>query len=150
MNNSQNKNHLMLFLLTAAFALNHLDRQVLNIVLNDIGTEFNFTDLQLGTLSGFAFAIIYAVNIKMENGTLVTPSVGLSGIWNFDVRGNSTQNASQGFGLGVDDLHARIDAGISATNLDGTVFKLEGYYDGLGVSNYSATGINVRFVMPLN
>lgn len=51
----------MLFILTAAFALNHLDRQVLNIVLNDIGVEFQLTDLQLGSLSGFAFAIIYAV-----------------------------------------------------------------------------------------
>lgn len=51
----------MLYLLTAAFALNHLDRQVLNIVLNDIGIEFQLSDLQLGSLSGFAFALIYAV-----------------------------------------------------------------------------------------
>lgn len=48
-------------MLTTAYALNHLDRQVLNIVLNDIGIEFQLTDLQLGSLSGFAFALIYAV-----------------------------------------------------------------------------------------
>lgn len=48
-------------MLTAAFSLNHLDRQVLNIVLNDIGIEFQLTDFQLGSLSGFAFALIYAV-----------------------------------------------------------------------------------------
>lgn len=51
----------MLFMLTAAFALNNLDRQILNIVLNDIGLEFNLTDFQLGSLSGFAFAVIYAL-----------------------------------------------------------------------------------------
>ena len=51
----------LLVLLTAAFVLNHLDRHILNITLNDIGLEFNLTDLQLGTLSGVAFAVIYVL-----------------------------------------------------------------------------------------
>lgn len=51
----------VLLLLTAAFVLNHLDRHILNITLNDIGVEFNLTDLQLGTLSGVAFAVIYVL-----------------------------------------------------------------------------------------
>ncbi|EFL89416.1 MFS transporter [Ahrensia sp. R2A130] len=51
----------LLLLLTSAFALNHLDRHILNITLNDIGLEFQLSDLQLGTLSGFAFAIVYVV-----------------------------------------------------------------------------------------
>lgn len=51
----------MLILLTLAFVLNHLDRHILNITLNQIGQEFRLTDLQLGTLSGLAFAVIYVL-----------------------------------------------------------------------------------------
>lgn len=51
--------HSSILLLTAAFVLNHLDRHVLNITLNEIGLEFDLTDLQLGTLSGIAFAVVY-------------------------------------------------------------------------------------------
>ncbi len=49
----------MLGSLTAVFALSHLDRQILAITLNDIGIEFELSDLQLGVLSGLAFAIVY-------------------------------------------------------------------------------------------
>ncbi|MEW7009438.1 spinster family MFS transporter [Lentilitoribacter sp. EG35] len=49
----------LLYSLTGAFSLSYLDRQILNITLNDIGVEFNLTDLQLGSLSGIAFAIVY-------------------------------------------------------------------------------------------
>ncbi len=57
----ETQNRKLLFSLTAAFALNHLDRQILAITLNDIGVEFRLSDLQLGMLSGLAFAIIYVV-----------------------------------------------------------------------------------------
>lgn len=43
------------------FSLSYLDRQVLNITLNDIGVEFALSDLQLGSLSGIAFAIVYVI-----------------------------------------------------------------------------------------
>jgi len=46
MDKLQGRNRLLLVLLTAAFALNHLDRHILNITLNDIGAEFQLTDLQ--------------------------------------------------------------------------------------------------------
>jgi len=61
MNKLQSDNRMLLILLTAGFALNHLDRHILNITLNDIGVEFQLSDLQLGTLSGLAFAVIYVV-----------------------------------------------------------------------------------------
>ncbi|SNZ21148.1 spinster family MFS transporter [Cohaesibacter gelatinilyticus] len=54
-------NRKLLYLLTAMFSLSYLDRQILNITLNDIGAEFSLTDLQLGSLSGIAFAIVYVV-----------------------------------------------------------------------------------------
>lgn len=51
----------LLYYLTAAFTLSHLDRQILNITLNDIGVEFGLSDLQLGSLSGIAFAVVYVL-----------------------------------------------------------------------------------------
>ncbi len=61
MSDSKAQNRILLVILTAAFALSFLDRQILNITLNDIGREFQLTDLQLGTLSGLSFAVVYVV-----------------------------------------------------------------------------------------
>lgn len=49
-----------LFILTVYFALAHLDRQVLSITLAPIGREFALSDVQLGLLSGVAFALFFS------------------------------------------------------------------------------------------
>lgn len=59
--NDNSANRALLYSLTAMFSLSYLDRQILNITLNDIGLEFGLSDLQLGTLSGIAFAIVYVL-----------------------------------------------------------------------------------------
>ena len=59
MDQSTRDSRKLLVLLTIAFALNLLDRHILSITLNDIGKEFNLSDLQLGSLSGLAFAVIF-------------------------------------------------------------------------------------------
>lgn len=51
---------LALGLLTFAYGLNFLDRQILGILLGQIKAEFLLTDTQLGLLSGIAFALFYA------------------------------------------------------------------------------------------
>jgi len=51
----------LLVYLSAAFALDHLDRHILNITLNQIGTEFALSDVQLGMLSGLAFAVVHVL-----------------------------------------------------------------------------------------
>lgn len=48
-------------MLTAVFAINQLDRQILSITLDAIGREFSLSDTQLGLLSGLVFAVVYAV-----------------------------------------------------------------------------------------
>jgi predicted MFS family arabinose efflux permease len=48
-----------LFILTAVLAVNQLDRNILAITLDSIGTEFTLTDTQLGLLSGALFAVVY-------------------------------------------------------------------------------------------
>lgn len=57
----KDSSRVMLYSLAAAFTLSHLDRQILNITLNDIGVEFDLSDLQLGSLSGIAFAFVYVL-----------------------------------------------------------------------------------------
>lgn len=46
-------------LLLIIYTLNFLDRQVLNILMEDIKIEFGLRDWQLGALSGLAFAVFY-------------------------------------------------------------------------------------------
>ncbi|MXN66357.1 MFS transporter [Stappia sp. GBMRC 2046] len=48
-----------LSLLTAVFAINQLDRQILGITLEAIGQEFDLSDTKLGILSGLAFAVVF-------------------------------------------------------------------------------------------
>lgn len=50
-----------LAVLTAVFAVNQLDRQILSISLDAIGAEFTLSDTQLGLLSGLVFALVYAL-----------------------------------------------------------------------------------------
>ena len=48
-----------LFILTIVYAFNFIDRQILVIMQEAIKTELGLSDLQLGLLSGFSFAIFY-------------------------------------------------------------------------------------------
>ncbi|MEP0518874.1 MAG: MFS transporter [Hyphomicrobiales bacterium] len=50
-----------LLLLTAIFAVNSLDRQILSILLDPIGREFALSDTQLGLLSGLMFAVVFVL-----------------------------------------------------------------------------------------
>ncbi|WP_043939884.1 spinster family MFS transporter [Phaeobacter gallaeciensis] len=49
----------LLFLLTAIFAVAHMDRHILSISLDAIGQEFTLSDTQLGLLSGMVFAAMF-------------------------------------------------------------------------------------------
>lgn len=51
----------LLLLLSGAFVLDHMDRHILSITLDQIGREFALSDLQLGALSGLAFAIVFTL-----------------------------------------------------------------------------------------
>lgn len=50
----------VLAVLFAAYAINALDRGVINLLLESIRAEFGATDTQLGLLTGMAFAAFYA------------------------------------------------------------------------------------------
>ena len=50
----------VLGVLALTYAFSFMDRQILSILLEDIRAEFSLSDLQLGLLSGIAFALFYA------------------------------------------------------------------------------------------
>lgn len=50
-----------LFVLTVLSAMNQLDRQMLNILVEPIRREFSLSDLQIGFLVGLVFVAIYSV-----------------------------------------------------------------------------------------
>jgi MFS family permease len=49
-----------LWLLTAVYVVNFVDRQILSILMPSIQRDFQLSDTQLGILGGFAFAMFYA------------------------------------------------------------------------------------------
>jgi MFS family permease len=51
----------MMVLLTSAYALNLLDRQIINVLAEPIKAELGLRDWQLGALTGLAFALLYSV-----------------------------------------------------------------------------------------
>jgi MFS family permease len=51
----------VLGLLTLSYALNHLDRSILSLVLPQIKAEMHLSDTVLGLVSGFAFVLFYSL-----------------------------------------------------------------------------------------
>ena len=49
-----------LFILTLVFMFSHIDRSIVGILAEPIKAEFALSDTQLGVLTGFAFALVYA------------------------------------------------------------------------------------------
>ncbi|MCI4644000.1 MAG: MFS transporter [Hyphomonadaceae bacterium] len=50
----------LLFMLMLVYLLSFLDRQILSILAEDIKTDLDLSDTQLGLLTGLAFAVFYA------------------------------------------------------------------------------------------
>lgn len=108
----------------------------------------NTIDEQTISLGELRFGPILSKTMKLADGSIFTPKIGLSGVWNFGIENTNTSQASL---LNNDDLRARIDAGISFKSSEtGTALQLEGFYDGFGVRDYDAFGGSLKIVVPLN
>jgi len=101
----------VLLLLAAVNAFNHLDRQLTSILLEPIRGEFGLSDVQLGLLSGLAFAAFYTMlglpaaiwSVSRGRVALVTAATELWGV--MTALCGLTQNFTQLFlariGVGV-------------------------------------------------
>ncbi len=54
------RRHYALIILTLAYTSSHVDRGIVNIVMQPIKNEFHVSDTLLGLMSGLAFAVFYA------------------------------------------------------------------------------------------
>jgi predicted MFS family arabinose efflux permease len=52
----------MVIMMFAGYALNFMDRQIVSVLIEPIKTELNISDAQIGLLTGFSFAMLYAVS----------------------------------------------------------------------------------------
>ena len=50
----------VLFILMLTYLFSYMDRQIMSILIEDIGAEFSLSDTQRGLLMGLAFALFYA------------------------------------------------------------------------------------------
>jgi predicted MFS family arabinose efflux permease len=77
----------VLAVLTAMTAFNHLDRNLMNILLEPIRREFALSDVQLGLLSGFSFALVFTTAgipaavwaVRHDRRNLIAAAVALWG-----------------------------------------------------------------------
>lgn len=98
------------------------------------------------SLGEVRFGPNFSWKMALADDMAVTPSFGVSGVWNFST---SDTIASQGHPLGAEVLRARFDVGLSTVNARGWTISASGYYDGIGVDDYEAIGGTVRLVIPL-
>lgn len=109
---------------------------------DSLGNDITEQTISLGEIK---FGPEFSMNQIMENGLVVSPSMAISGVWNFGLRDNET---SQGYVLGDEEIRARIDFGIDLRDPQGRSLALSGYYDGLGVEDYEAMGGEIRLSIP--
>lgn len=98
-------------ILTLVNFLNYMDRMVLAVLLEPIRKELHMTDGQLGLLSGFAFAALYAtLGIPLarvaDRGSRVKLLAACLGVWSLmtavtSVAGNFTQFFLARMGVGI-------------------------------------------------
>jgi outer membrane autotransporter protein len=81
-----------------------------------------------------------------DDGIRLIPSFGISGVWNFDLEDTT---ASQGTTLGTEDFRVRFDAGIRTLTTDSWYVDLNGFYDGVGASDYYSYGGRAKLTVPL-
>lgn len=111
-------------------------------------TNANIIPEQTISIGELKFGPTLTENIKLDNGLLFQPSIGVNGVYNFAIQDNL---ASQGTTLGNNDLRARIDAGFNLVDQDkGRSISASGFYDGIGISDYQSYGGKVRLTISFN
>lgn len=80
----------VLIIMTTVYTVNLIDRQLIGLLLQPIGEEFQLTDTQLGFLTGIAFGLFYAtlgvpIARWADRGNRVTITSLAIGLWGLTV-----------------------------------------------------------------
>lgn len=83
-----------------------------------------------------------------RDGTVITPSLSLKGLWDFD-KAHVVDLDSGTAAASSDDLRGRAEAGRTARFANGWTLNGSGFYDGIGASNLEAYGGSIELSIPL-
>ena len=75
-------------------------------------------------------------------GTQIRPSFEVRGVWDFDQA--DILIIDTGLAQSTDSLRARSEAGLTTIFESGTTLSLDGFYDGIGASNFEAYGFKIN------
>lgn len=82
------------------------------------------------------------------DGNLITPHVGIKGIWDFEEA--EIVDLTTGLAAGSEGLRGRVEGGVSMILANGWSLAGEGHYDGIRADDFEAYGGSVRVDVPLN
>jgi outer membrane autotransporter protein len=108
----------------------------------------NLISSQTVSLGRLTFGPKVSYRWKNANGTTVAPYVALKGIWDFEEA--ETVDIATGLALGSDEVRARIEGGLAIQMPGGISLSGEGFYDGIGASDFDAYGGSAKIRVPLN
>lgn len=108
------------------------------------GVKIGQRSLSLGQMK---FGPEIAYSFPSYNGFVITPSLTLEGIWNFD-----RDDSGQGFDdlMDTSAVRGRIEAGTTVQSFSGVSLGLAATYDGIGTSDFTAIGGRARLTVPLD
>ncbi len=87
----------------------------------------------------------FSTSIVTDGDVIITPSLGVNGVWNFAV---DEAASTAGTLPGTDDVRSAVNAGLDVSNQYGLSLSLSGYYDGIGLNDYEAYGGTARVSVP--
>ena len=98
--------------------------------------------VETGTLS---FASTISTTVQLQNGALMMPFIGVTGIWTFAQKNTAQPLALNPTSLENEGLRASVDLGFDIQLNSGSSVSLSGYYDGIGDGSFEAYGVSFGF-----
>ncbi|MGC1497761.1 MAG: hypothetical protein WA790_18295 [Sulfitobacter sp.] len=112
-----------------------------------IDSNSNVVGKQKVSLGQIKFGPTFSTTIEGNNHSIIEPSFGVNGIYNFASRSgaNITNNTADE----TNGLRARVEAAVRVTNRHGTRFEFGANYDGIGQNEFESWGANLKLTIPL-
>jgi hypothetical protein len=100
---------------------------------------------QVVSLGRATFGPEVGYQMALSDGGYFEPSLGMSGIWDFD----EDAKGLAGIVSGPEELRARVTGGFTFRSGEGLGFRASGFYDGIGDSEFEAYGGKLKLVVPI-
>ncbi|MBL4870694.1 MAG: autotransporter outer membrane beta-barrel domain-containing protein, partial [Robiginitomaculum sp.] len=98
-------------------------------------------------LGRVTFGPRFSKSFEQDNNMTLTPSLNVRGVWDFEQA--QILNLATGLANGTGKLRARTEVGLAATFSNGTRVSLDGFYDGIGASDFEAYGLKIGVGFPI-